>query len=147
MSTISEEPKGKKHIVFNIDIILWITISLSASAPTLSQSPFSTILFGFYGIIPEFGPLGIIGFAFVGFLWALFLGFIAKCLMRREAQREWFANTPVFLSIMALGLMSGAGIMYMFMMNAGASAFHRSPMPFFLRSCSQPSRIISLLTA
>ncbi len=62
--------------------------------------------------------MGIIGFAFVGFLWALFLGFIAKRLMRWEAQSEWLANTPVLLSIMALGLMSGAGIMYMLMMNA-----------------------------
>lgn len=89
--------------------------------PYLVVVPFSTILFGFYGTIPEFGPLGIIGFVFVGFLWALFLGFIAKRLMRREAQSEWFANTPVFLSIIALGLMSGAGIMYMLMMNAALS--------------------------
>jgi large-conductance mechanosensitive channel len=89
--------------------------------PFLVVVPFSTAIFGFYGTIPEFGPLGIIGFAFIGFLWAMFLGFIAKRLMRQEAQREWFANTPVFPSIMALGLMSGAGIMYMLMMNAALS--------------------------
>jgi hypothetical protein len=35
--------------------------------------PFTTIVFALsYGIVLQFGLLGIIGFASVGFLWALF---------------------------------------------------------------------------
>lgn len=65
--------------------------------------------------------MGIIGFAFAGFLWAIFLGFIAKRLMRREAWSEWFANAPVFLIIIALGLSAGVGLIYILMMNAALS--------------------------
>jgi large-conductance mechanosensitive channel len=62
--------------------------------------------------------------------------------MRREAFSEWFANTPVFLSIIALGLMSGAGIMYMLMMDAALntpsityatlSALMQPAVPFYI---------------
>jgi hypothetical protein len=70
--------------------------------------PFTIIVFAFsYGILLPFGPLGVIGFAFVGVLWALFLGFITKRLMRREVWGRLLANAPVFLGIIATGLPYG----------------------------------------
>jgi hypothetical protein len=72
-----------------------------------------------YGIVLQFGYLGIIGFASVGFLWALILGFIAKRLIiRREAWIGLLANAPLFLDIIATGLLMGGGFIYIFMMNA-----------------------------
>lgn len=87
-------------------------------SPYIIAIPFAMIIFGFYGTFLPFGLLGILGFAVFGLLWALFLGFIANRLMRREAWRERLANGSVFVSIIAIGLMVGAGAMYIFMMSA-----------------------------
>jgi len=87
-------------------------------SPYMIAVPFAMILFGFYGTFLPFGFLGILGFAVVGLLWALFLGFIANRLIRREAWHAWLANAPVFVSIIAIGLLAGGGFMYGFMMNA-----------------------------
>jgi hypothetical protein len=87
--------------------------------PYLVVVPFTTIVFALsYGIVLQFGLLGIIGFASVGFLWALFLGFIVKLLMRREAWIGLLANAPLFLGIIATGLLMGGGLVYIFMMDA-----------------------------
>jgi hypothetical protein len=81
--------------------------------------PFITIIFAFsYGIVLQLGLLGIIGFACVGFLWALLLGFIAKRLMRRETWMGVLRNVPLFSGIIATGLLMGGGFIYIFMMNA-----------------------------
>jgi hypothetical protein len=88
------------------------TKSQGRFGPYLVAVPFATIIFGFYGTFTPFGPPGILGFAVVGALWALLLGFIAERLMRREAWRGWLANAPVFLGVMATGLMVGGGYMY-----------------------------------
>lgn len=88
------------------------------SGPYLVAVPFAMIIFGFYGTFLPFGLLGILGFAVAGSLWALFLGFVAQRLMRREAWREWLANASVLLSIIAIGLLAGGGFMYTFMLNA-----------------------------
>jgi hypothetical protein len=81
--------------------------------------PFTTIVFALsYGIILQLGLLGIIGFACVGFLWALLLGFIAKRLMRRGTWNGLLANTPLLLGIISTGLLMGGGFIYGFMMNA-----------------------------
>jgi hypothetical protein len=87
-------------------------------SPNTVAVPFAMILFGFYGTFLPYGLPGIVGFAAVGFLWALFLGFIASRLMRREAWRERLSNSPLFVGIIALGLMAGGGLMYTFMMSA-----------------------------
>jgi hypothetical protein len=105
--------------------------------------PFTTIVFALsYGILLPFGPLGVIGFAFVGVLWALFLGFIAKRLMRREVWGRLLANAPVFLGIIATGLLMGGGFIYIFMMNAALdepsttyavlSALMRPAVPYYI---------------
>jgi amino acid transporter len=100
------------------------------------------IIFGFYGTFLPFGFLGILGFAVVGLLWALFLGFIANQLMRREAWRERLANASLFVSIIAIGLMVGGGAMYIFMMSAvldepsttyaALSALMQPSVPFYI---------------
>jgi hypothetical protein len=84
--------------------------------PYIAAIPFAMILFGFYGAFLPFGFLGIAGFSLTGLLWALFLGFIADRLMRREGRRELLANATVFASIIAAGLLAGAGLMYRSMM-------------------------------
>jgi hypothetical protein len=87
-------------------------------SPYMIAVPFAMIIFGFYGTFMPFGLLSIFGFAVVGLLWALFLGFIAKRLMSRETWRERLANASLFVSIIAIGLMLGGGFMYGSMMNA-----------------------------
>ena len=111
-------------------------------SPYMIAVPFAMILFGFYGTFLPFGLLGILGFAAAGLLWALFLGFIANRLMRREAWHAWLANTPVFVSIIAIGFMAGGGSMYIFMMYAVVdepsttyailSALMQPSVPFFI---------------
>lgn len=105
--------------------------------PYLVAVPFAMILFGFYGTFLPFGLLGIVGFALVGLLWALFLGFIANRLMHREAWHKWLANSPVFLSIIAIGFMAGGGAMYIFMILAAIE--EPSTTPALLSALMQPA--------
>jgi hypothetical protein len=111
-------------------------------SPYIVAMPFAMILFGFYGTFLPFGLLGILGCAVVGLLWAVFLGFITNRLMLREAWREKLANASLFISIIAIGLMVGAGAMYIFMMSAvldepsmtyaALSALMQPSVPFYI---------------
>jgi hypothetical protein len=92
--------------------------SLGRFGPYLAAVPFLMIIIGFYGTFLPFGPLGLLGMALVGLLWALVLGFIAGRLARREAWPARLANASLFLGIIAVGLTIGGGIMYAFMMEA-----------------------------
>lgn len=104
--------------------------------------PFAIIMFVFYGTAQQLETVGIIEFAFLGFLWALFLGFVAKRLMHWKVWSEWIANTPVLLIIIALGLSAGGGLMYISMMNAALnepsttyavlSALMRPAVPYYI---------------
>jgi hypothetical protein len=77
-----------------------------------------------------------------GVLWALLLGFIAERLMRREAWRGWLANAPVFLGVIATGLMIGGGTMYASLTSAALdepsmtyavlSALMKPAVPFYI---------------
>lgn len=87
-------------------------------SPYFVAIPFAMTIFGCYGAFLPYGILGIVGFAGIGLIWALCVGFVAHRLMRRERWHEWLANAPIFLSIIAIGLLAGAGIMYISMMNA-----------------------------
>jgi hypothetical protein len=99
--------------------------------------PFAMILFGFYGTLLPFGFLGIVGFAVAGLLWALVLGFIAHRLMHQSGWHQWLANASVFVSIMAVGLLAGAGFMYIFMMSEAVG--ERSTTYAVLSALMQPA--------
>ncbi|MDF3042232.1 MAG: hypothetical protein K0Q71_4938 [Thermomicrobiales bacterium] len=116
--------------------------SLGRFGPYLVVVPFLIIIFGFYGTFLPFGPLGLLGMALVGLLWALALGFIANWLERREAWRARLANAPLLLGIVATGLMIGGGVMYGAMMKAALgepsttyavlSALMQPAVPFYI---------------
>jgi len=116
--------------------------SLDHFGPYLAAVPFLMIIFGCYGRILPFGPLGILGMALVGLLWALALGFVASWLERREAWRAHLANAPLLLGIVATGLMIGGGVMYGSMMRealgepsltyAVLSALMQPAVPFYI---------------
>jgi hypothetical protein len=93
--------------------------TINRFGPYLVVVPFTTIVFALsYGLFLQFGILGIIAFASVGFLWALILGLVTRRLMRRDAWIGLLANAPLSLGIIATGLLMGAGLIYIFMMNA-----------------------------
>jgi len=116
--------------------------SLGHFGPYLVAVPFLTVIFGFYGTLLPFGPLGLLGMALVGLLWALALGFVANWLERREAWRARLANAPLLLGIVATGLMIGGGVMYGAMMKAALgepsttyavlSALMQPAVPFYI---------------
>jgi hypothetical protein len=90
--------------------------------PYLIVAPMLATLGGFYGKI--FAPGGIVGpiaGALAGLVWAMLIGLIANRLMRRRAWIALLANAPVALAIIAIGLMTGAGLMYGWMMAAALS--------------------------
>ena len=111
-------------------------------SPYIIAIAFAMILFGFYGTLLPLGLAGILGFAVFGLLWALFLGFIADRLMRREVWHQRLANASLFVSIIAIGLMIGGGAMYIFMMSevldepsttyAVLSALMQPSVPFYI---------------
>ncbi len=68
-------------------------------------------------MLPGSGPLGIVTGAVAGLLWAWLTGFAAAAVMRRWPSSVR-ANIPLFLAIIAVGLMTGAGLMYAWMMTA-----------------------------
>lgn len=123
--------------------------------PYVVAIPFAMILFGFYGTFLPYGLLGIAGFSVIGLIWALFLGFIANRLLRREVWHKWLANTPLFLSIIAVGFMAGGGSMYIFMMfgavkeasttYATLSALMQPAVPFFIIINTALELVIMLL--
>ncbi len=94
---------------------------LGRFGPHLVAVSFLTVVFGFYGTLLPFGFLGILGGALIGLLWSLVVGFLASRLIRRDAWRARLANAPLFLGIIALGLMIGGGFMYASMMDAALS--------------------------
>jgi hypothetical protein len=72
-----------------------------------------------------FSTLGGIGAALIagviGLGWALFLGFIATRLARRESWRPTLANGSMFLVTLALGVMAGGGLPSQLLLSAGLS--------------------------
>ena len=111
--------------------------------PYVVTVPFQAVIFGFYGkqFLP-FAGAGILLGALLGVLWALLLGVIAQRAARRGAWPTRLANAPLFLGIIASGLMIGGGFMYGAMM-AGAladpsltgsvlSALMQPAVPFFI---------------
>ena len=115
---------------------------LGRFGPHLVAVPFLTVMFGVYGTLLPFGFLSILGGALIGLLWALVLGFLASRLVRRDAWRARLANAPLFLGIIALGLMIGGGFMYASMMDAALnessttyavlSALMQPAVPFYI---------------
>ena len=86
--------------------------------PYLVVVPILMIILGFYGrMFLGSALLGTAAGAVAGLLWALITGFGAAWLMRHWRSRVR-ANTPLFLAILAIGLMTGAGLMYGWMMAA-----------------------------
>jgi hypothetical protein len=116
--------------------------TLECFGPYLVAVPFLMIIFAFYGTFLPFGPLGLLGMALVGLLWALTLGFAANGLAHRDAWRAHLANAPLLLGIVATGLMIGGGIMYGAMMKAALgepsttyavlSALMQPAVPFYI---------------
>jgi hypothetical protein len=92
--------------------------AINRVGPYLVVVPILMIILGFYGRM-FFGSaiLGTAAGAVAGLLWALFTGFAAGWLSRRW-QSSVRANTPLLLAIIAIGLMTGAGLMYGWMMAA-----------------------------
>ncbi len=92
------------------------------SPPYLIVAPILATIGAFYGKI--FLPKDVVGpiaGAVAGLVWALLLGVIAHRLMRRQSSIAVLANAPVALAIIAIGLMTGAGLMYGWMMAAALS--------------------------
>jgi hypothetical protein len=92
--------------------------SVSRLGPYLVVVPILMIILGFYGRMFIGSPgSGAVAGATTGLLWALLTGYGAAWLNRhwRSSVR---ANTPLFLAILASGLMTGAGLMYGWMMTA-----------------------------
>ena len=54
--------------------------------------------------------------------WALFLGFIAMRLARRESRRAALANASVFLATLGAGLMAGGALLQQMLVSAGLGA-------------------------
>jgi hypothetical protein len=92
------------------------------SPPYLIVAPILATIGGFYGKM--FLPIGVVGpiaGAVAGLAWALLIGIIANRLMRRRTWIAVLANAPLALVIIAIGLMTGGGLMYGWMMAAALS--------------------------
>jgi hypothetical protein len=70
-----------------------------------------------------FRALGGVGAALIagciGLGWALFVGFIAMRLARRESWRSALANASVFLAALGSGLMAGGSLLEMMLLSVG----------------------------
>jgi hypothetical protein len=94
----------------------------AARPPYLIAAPILATIGAFYGKI--FLPIGVAGpiaGAVAGVVWALLIGVIANRLMRRATWSALLADAPVALAIIAIGLMTGGGLMYGWMMAAALS--------------------------
>ncbi|MCC6167846.1 MAG: hypothetical protein IT329_11515 [Caldilineaceae bacterium] len=126
-----------------------------ARAPYLVAALFAMTIFGFYGALLPFGFLGIVGGAAAGLLWAFLVGLAAQRLMRRTTWHARLANASVFVSILAVGLMAGAGAMYIAMMLAAVdepsmtyavlSALMQPAVPFYIVLNSLLELLVMLL--
>ena len=86
--------------------------------PYLVVAPVLMVILSFYGrMFLGSALLGTLAGAVAGLLWALLAGCGATWLMRHW-QSVVRANTPLCLTIIAIGLMTGAGLMYAWMMVA-----------------------------
>jgi hypothetical protein len=104
--------------------------------------PATTIIFSVASLALHKGIAGIIGGAVIGFLWAIFLGFISKRLMRLKYLRPQLANIPLFFGIIGSGLLIGGGTMYASLIsaammvpsttNATLSALMKPPITYFI---------------
>jgi hypothetical protein len=94
------------------------SVRCNSRGALLVVTPMLTIILAFYG--RHFAGSGISGTlsgALVGVLWALLTGAIANWLMRR-LRSDTCANVALFLALIAIGLMTGGGLMYGWMMAA-----------------------------
>lgn len=136
------------------------TVAVQSSSPDrlspyLAAVPFAIAIFSFYGTLLPFGLLGIAGFAGAGLLWVWLVGLIAQWLMRRGTWHAWLANATLVVSIIAIGLLTGAGAMYIFMMHAvvqepsttyaALSALMQPAVPYFIAINSLLELLIMLL--
>lgn len=92
--------------------------NINRVGPYLVVAPVLMIILGFHGrMFLGSALLGTVAGAVAGLLWALLTGCGAAWFMRHW-QSSVRANTPLFLAIIAIGLMTGAGLMYAWMMAA-----------------------------
>jgi hypothetical protein len=80
--------------------------------------PITTVIFAMASLALQLGALGFVGGAVIGLVWSIILGLIAGKLVQRDSWKPYLANAPVFLAIIATGLLIGGGLMYGFLMNA-----------------------------
>jgi hypothetical protein len=117
--------------------------SLNSAGPYLVVVPMLAMLGGFYGHF--FAPGGFVGplaGVAIGLVWALLIGIIANRLIRRATLEPFLADVPIAIGIVAVGLMTGAGFMYGWMMTAALdepsttyavlSALMRPAVPFYI---------------
>src|SRR5829696_8516811 len=85
----------------------------------------------FLVVVPALVVVGALGFSTLGGFgaaliagglglgWALFVGFIAMRVARRESWRPALANGSVFLAALGAGLMAGGSLLEMMLLSAG----------------------------
>lgn len=110
--------------------------------PYLVAVPVTAITFSLASLALRLGAPGIVGGAVVGFVWSLSLGSVARRLGRRGSWRPRLADAPVFLAVIASGLLIGGGLMYGLLIeaalrepsttNATLSALMRPAVPYFI---------------
>jgi hypothetical protein len=94
------------------------TVDRKRYDPYLVAVPITTVIFAMASLALQLGPLGVAGGAVIGLAWSTVLGLIAGKLSQRDSWKSYLANAPVFLAIIATGLLIGGGLMYGFLMNA-----------------------------
>ena len=85
-------------------------------------------------VVPALVVVGALGFSTLGGFgaalvaggvalgWALFLGFVAMRVARRESRRAALANASVFLATLGAGLMAGGALLQQMLVSAGLGA-------------------------
>jgi len=94
------------------------TVDRKRYGPYLVAVPITTVIFAMASLALQLGALGVAGGVVIGLVWSMVLGLIAGKLSRRDSWKPYLANAPVFLAIIATGLLIGGGLMYGFLMNA-----------------------------
>jgi len=100
------------------------------------------IIFGFYGSMIHMGIIGNLLGLLLGFSWAVVISLIGMLLRKPKSWRPKLANGTLIGMIVALGLLSGAGIMYIGMMtealnqaslnNSMLSALMQPAVPYYI---------------